>query len=116
MCETAKPDAFDAREAGAALGRHIREQQAAKAAANAQEAGRGGYASYGDAGMPVGHMGRDVQADLARPPRLRERVNNSLHHSQQAADRLQKLGELEYLLAKNPDVARILELVEETRV
>lgn len=46
---------------------------------------------------------------------IRERVNAQLHRAQQESNRASRLHELAYLLEKNPEIARILDLVEEVR-
>lgn len=46
---------------------------------------------------------------------LRERVAGQLRHAQQEAGKAGRLMELDMLLDKNPDIARILDLVEEVR-
>ncbi len=48
-------------------------------------------------------------------PNIRERVAKQLEYSQTEARKVGRLRELSRLLEKNPDVARILDLVEEVR-
>lgn len=58
-----------------------------------QEVGLGGYISHRSS--------------------LRDRANKQLRHIQQEAGRAERLLELCLLLDKNPDVARILDLMKE---
>ena len=54
-----------------------------------------------------------IYADtMAAMPTLRERTEKALYHAAGQARRAEALGELIDLLDKNPDVARILDLVE----
>jgi hypothetical protein len=55
-------------------------------------------------------------ANEARRASLRERVENQKNHSCREARRVERLVELAYLLDKHPDVARILELIDEVRL
>ncbi len=57
------------------------------------------------------------QAGYAEParPGLRERVAADLRHAQRNASKENALHELTYLLDKNPEVARILDLMEVVR-
>lgn len=48
-----------------------------------------------------------------RPPTITERLQKKLEYSRQEAQNSAKLEELCNLLAKNPDVARILDLIQE---
>lgn len=45
-------------------------------------------------------------------PNLRERILSRLGHAGREASKLESLRELQHLLDKNPETARILELVE----
>ncbi len=45
-------------------------------------------------------------------PSLMERVSSQRRRAQQEADQVNRLAELQYLLEKNPEVARILDLLE----
>ena len=47
------------------------------------------------------------------PPTLRERLQKQIHHSHKEQQTAWRAGELVELLNKNPEVARILELLEE---
>ncbi len=48
-------------------------------------------------------------------PSMRERLKAQLYHAQKESSKENKLLELEYLLDKNPEVARILELLDQVR-
>ena len=52
----------------------------------------------------------------AAQPGLRERVAMNLNRAQQEARRSDVLHELQYLLDKNPEVARILDLLEAAQI
>lgn len=61
-------------------------------------------------GAAIGtQYGMECRASLA------ERVSNQARNAARESDRLHRLRELEMLLAKNPEVARILDLMEEVR-
>lgn len=47
---------------------------------------------------------------------LRERVAMDLGRARRESRKLERLSELEFLLDKNPEVARILDLIEDVRV
>ena len=51
-----------------------------------------------------------------RPCRFIDRVRRNLEDCRQQAQRAEDLGELEYLLEKHQEVARILDLVAKTGV
>lgn len=57
----------------------------------------------------------DRCADQPNRPSLRERVHSQLYRAEKEARQVSKLEELRWLLDKNPDVARILDLLEEVR-
>jgi len=46
---------------------------------------------------------------------LQERVSNQLRRAVQESGKAQRLAELQQLLERNPEVARILDLIEEVR-
>lgn len=48
-------------------------------------------------------------------PSLHDRVQKQLAHSREEIKRCEKLAELNRLLTKNPEVARILDLIDEVR-
>lgn len=58
--------------------------------------------------------GMSGAATIGRPG-LRDRVRDQLSRASQEASRASRLDELETLLDKHPDVARILDLVEDLR-
>ena len=60
--------------------------------------------------------GCDVQTQTPDPPTFMERVRQNLEHSRKEMRRADNLSELQYLLEKNPDMARILELLELNQV
>lgn len=73
------------------------------------QSGCAGYASnlaYG-----AGNLGIQPAS-----PTLRDRVAQNLANAQREARRTDALYELQHLLEKNPDVARILELLEAAQV
>lgn len=57
------------------------------------------------------------QAGLYSPcePSLMEKINSQLYRSQIESNKLNQLSELKYLLDKNPEVARILDLMNIVR-
>jgi hypothetical protein len=61
----------------------------------------------GMAGMAFGHQPAD--------PGLRERIAAQRFHAERESVKANRLAELEYLLDKNPEVARILDLMEQVR-
>lgn len=54
-------------------------------------------------------------ADIPARTSLTERVASDLYRAIRESRRSHKLEELKYLLEKNPEVARILDLMEEVR-
>lgn len=70
---------------------------------------------YGEA--TAKSMGGAIGCDTAQSarPSLRERVSMDLHRSMREVRKRDRLEELSYLLDKNPDIARILDLIEEVR-
>lgn len=52
---------------------------------------------------------------LARRPSLLERVAGQAQSARYSANKAERLEELTYLLQKHPDVARILDLIDEVR-
>jgi len=48
-------------------------------------------------------------------PDIRERVSDQMHRAHADAQRATRLSELDHLLTKHPDVARILDLMEDVR-
>lgn len=67
-------------------------------------------AAVNSAGDEQGTVGGYANKPAAQS--LRDRVSALREHSQVAARRLEQLHELEYLIEKNPEVARILELID----
>lgn len=59
-------------------------------------------------GAPIGYAGESCTRAS-----LRERVASQTHRARKESRRLDRLNELEYLLDKNPEIARILDLLEE---
>jgi hypothetical protein len=57
-------------------------------------------------------VGMDTEA---RRPSLMERVSGQLERGRIESARACRLDELKYLLDKNPEVARILDLIEDVR-
>ena len=65
---------------------------------------------------PTGMLGAaKTYADEPMRVSLRERVAMDLNRSVRESNKLQRLQELTFLLDKNPEVARILDLIEEVR-
>ncbi len=58
-----------------------------------------------------------IYADTSMPrrPGLRERLRTNLRFAREQVQKTEMMNELEYLLEKNPEVARILELMEEVK-
>ncbi|MES2136110.1 MAG: hypothetical protein V4502_03495 [Pseudomonadota bacterium] len=56
--------------------------------------------------IATGECGNSVE------PPFRDRLQNRLHHARREAEKANRIEELLYLLDKQPEVARILELVE----
>jgi hypothetical protein len=59
-------------------------------------------------------LASDPYLEPARP-NIMERVANDLRRAQRESRKADRLGELEYLLNKHPDIARILDLIEDVR-
>lgn len=85
------------------------EEMAEKAYANMANAPGLGF------GNPQGCVTTAKDADSPCRASLMERVSSQCHRSGQEARRLGRLQELQYLLDKNPEIARILDLLEEVR-
>lgn len=68
----------------------------------------------GQAGIGAASAGYSNQAELKMPCKssLRDRIASRAHHAARESRRAENLQELQYLLDKNPEVARILELLE----
>ncbi len=64
-------------------------------------------------GQMAGMLGKST-GEPCRPS-LRDRVASQLRRSNDEVARSMRLAELQHLLDKNPEVARILDLVEEVR-
>ncbi len=79
------------------------------------------YAAHLNAGAQTfGGLGSNreylqQQVPQVAPPSLRERIRAQRMHAQNASNRLNQLHELEYLLEKHPEVARMLELIDAIR-
>lgn len=52
------------------------------------------------------------QTGYAVSPSLQERISNQIYRAKQESQNLDKLSELQYLLNKYPELARIFELIE----
>ena len=68
-------------------------------------------AQYG-AGLTQGSAAGCGTIGKAAGASLLERINDRLYQAQAEGRRAEKLGELKFLLDKNPETARILELLE----
>ena len=68
-------------------------------------------------GFAQGTIGsaNDFGAAQVAEPSLRERIHNQRHWAQVESRRAEQLMELEFLLDKNPETARILELLEQVK-
>lgn len=66
------------------------------------------------AATPYGMLNTSDQVEPCRAS-LRERVMMNLRRAERESNKALRLRELRDLLEKNPDVARILDLVEEVR-
>lgn len=60
----------------------------------------------------VGTMGLANESPKIARPRLLERIANQRYRAENESRRADNLRELEYLLEKNPDIARILDLLD----
>lgn len=89
------------------LNGYEREMKAAKAEQARQCAGLAGEAGYSS-------MGCNEAKSCTEPARdcLRDRVHSQLRRAEGEVSRAMALAELERLLEKHPDVARILDLME----
>lgn len=69
-----------------------------------------------DAGIAGNPCGKAVQSDMiSGRPSLRDQVSRQLSDALYRASKRERLMELDYLLSKHPDVARILDLMEYVR-
>lgn len=99
MCETARPrDSFDPSPSAADVAEKQRYAEVRYAQEKQQATGSVGLAN---AAVRFG---------------LRERVNTTRRRAQRESDHVDLLRELADLLERNPEVARILELIEQTGV
>lgn len=73
--------------------------------------------AHQDAGYgTLGGMAPNTMSGMdPRRPSLMESVESQLHRATGEARKADQLRELQYLLQKNPDVARILDLIEVVR-
>lgn len=62
-----------------------------------------------------GQIGTNGLYDEPCRASLRERVDSQLHRARREKIKAERLEELQYLLEKYPDIARILDLIEEVR-
>ena len=69
---------------------------------------------FGQIGAALGGYSTLNQAEAQMPCKssLRDRIASRAHHAARESRRAENLKELQYLLDKNPEVARILELLE----
>ena len=80
-----------------------------KAKALAAELGK---AQMANASMTQGYVGGGMALDEPCKAPLRDRIGSRARRAGNEARRAENLKELQYLLDKNPEVARILELLE----
>jgi hypothetical protein len=87
----------------------------------AETAERSNYAVAAGSGLadqtqiPSVGLGGALAYGEERRPSLRERVSMDLAKAQRESRREMRLAELHELLARNPEVARILDLMEDVR-
>jgi hypothetical protein len=70
---------------------------------------------YMSAGATLGGQIATPMVDEPSRASLRERVAMDLGRARRESRKLDRLSELEYLLGKNPEIARILDLIEDVR-
>jgi hypothetical protein len=58
-------------------------------------------------------VGSGILGMTPKPSSLRERLRSNLSYARRQAQKREQMEELEYLLDKHPEVARILDLLEE---
>lgn len=73
-----------------------------------------GFSEQAKQNMADRNMAGCVTSEPARP-NLRERIASDLRRAGRERLKYERLAELQHLLEKHPDVARILDLLEETR-
>ena len=61
------------------------------------------------------NQGCAERTQIPSMPSLRERIHDQRYRAQVESRRAEQLGELECLLDKNPETARILELLEQVK-
>ena len=71
-------------------------------------------AGCGQATSQYGGVENCAAQTIAAPPSLRQRISNRRARAEQETRHLDQLQELEYLLDKHPEVARIFELLDAT--
>lgn len=90
------------------------EKLKAHHAANQAQTIGGGI--MGNAAREVDTLGCEASRDKETGGHsLRRRIQVQVRTAKRESRRLEKLMELEYLLEKNPEIARILDLIEEVR-
>ena len=82
----------------AKLAKHLESERFGQIGGNAAI---GGYSTLNKA-----------EAQMPCKSSLRDRIASRAHHAARESRRAENLKELQYLLDKNPEVARILELLE----
>ena len=92
-------------------------EQQEKLKALAEEEYNSRLAQGSAAGQTFGHVNYEQQqVPQIAEPSLRERIRGKRIHAQSQSRRLEQLHELEYLLDKHPEFARILELIDAVRL
>lgn len=94
-----------------------REQEEKVMAMAAEQARSLGTMNQNAAGTATGGggIGGCVGKHEVAQPSLRERIYSQRRHAQTESKRLDQLTELQFLLDSNPEIARILELLESVK-
>lgn len=85
------------------------EKMQEKAAYEANQCAQSGAVGNGST------MCLDKDANMAGRPSLRDQVERQKYEAVRASHKAERMKELAYLLDKHPDVARILDLLEDVR-
>lgn len=97
---------------------HREQQEKEQAEARYRDAGMAGFGCV-TSGKPMGYQDRrdENQCGPGATPRpdLRDRIYSQRVRAESSARNADRLRELELLLDKNPEVARILDLLEQVK-
>jgi hypothetical protein len=93
------------------------DNQNAKQQAIEMEAKKRAYENQAKAGAPIEQTQGAMLNTYDQPCRtsLRDRIESQLNRARTESRKVERLDELAFLLSKNPDVARILDLLEDVR-